>query len=167
MSPAGFSFLNRNSRDPRSLRRGSVNFFGIPLLLLGWNDRVFRGFGYAELYYFLGWNFDGLARRRVAPHSRFAIHANQPADARQHENAVLLHFVDRHAAQAIQKLARRLVVDFARLGQRSHQLRLGHSLIRHISPSKLILPLSIEHVLATIPAEARPNSISIIREGQG
>src|SRR6185312_3324297 len=98
------------------------------LFLLRRNDCVFGGFGDAELDDLLRRDLDRFAGSRIPAHARFPVDPHQSADARQHEDPILLHFGDRETGEVLEHRARLLVRDLALFREPTDQLGLGHSL---------------------------------------
>src|ERR1035441_2950108 len=73
-------------------------------LLLRWGDHVLGGLGHAELDYGLGLDLDGCAGLGVAADARLALRLDEPADAGDDENAVLLGFLEIGRASCTQRL---------------------------------------------------------------
>jgi len=84
-------------------------------LFLG-SDRILGGLGYAELYHGLSLNLDGLASLRIASDARLAVRLHQPAQAGNHEYAVLLGFFDGGISQLFQEQRCGFIVELGLLG---------------------------------------------------
>src|SRR5579863_4146209 len=90
-------------------------------LLLG-RDRVFRGFGDAELHDRLGLDLDRFAGLGIAAHAGFAVRLHQAAETGNDEDAVLLGFFDSGVREMLQERRRGFVGELSLLGELPDQL---------------------------------------------
>src|SRR5450756_499150 len=90
------------------------------------HNGVFRGFGYPELHYLLGGDFDRCARSRVSTHPRLAVHTDQSPESGQDEQAVLLDLGDGYVGECVQQALRHLLGDLAGVCEGLDDLRLCH-----------------------------------------
>src|ERR1035437_3619638 len=90
------------------------------------HNGVFRGFGYPELHYLLGGDFDRYARSRVPTHPRLAVHTDQSPESGQDEQAVLLDLGDGYVAECVQQALRYFLGDLARVCEGLDDLCLCH-----------------------------------------
>src|SRR5579862_4327608 len=98
----------------------------IPELLLRRRDCVLGGLRDAELHDGLGLDLDLFAGLRVAAHAGLALCLHEAAEARNHEYAVLLGFLDRGVREQIQESSGLLVCELGLLCESTDQSGFGH-----------------------------------------
>src|SRR5689334_5172729 len=85
-------------------------------LFLRRRDGVLGRLGHAELHHGLCLDLDCFTGLRIAAHARLALSLDQAADARDHEYAVLLGFLDGSLSQKIKESSCLFVGQFELLG---------------------------------------------------
>src|SRR5579871_3172062 len=124
--PKGCPRMNSLNKKSKAGSGPAFNTNSKSTLLLG-GDRVFCGFGDAELHDRLCLDLDRFARLRIASDAGLAMRLYQAAEAGDDEDSVLLGLFDCGVGEVLQKCRRGLVGELSLLGKLPDKLCLGQT----------------------------------------